>query len=169
MNKTLIAALIGWLLLGGAALFYGYGLYEAISVTLQPDLTEAGKVKQIPEVLSTTLGAINALLLTNLGIVLGISIAKPGSSMARAVLFNASKTSELKALEVEDPIKLAAQLQLLAVIIYVLALVLCLIIWIIKGFSLNPQNVISTVSESGKMFIGVVLAYLTVVLGIKNV
>lgn len=161
MGKNNVVAYVGWFLLTAALGFYVYGMYEVVSQTFC-----SGKQPiKISEVLTTTLSSIQALLLANLGIILGISISKPESKVARAVLFNAGN-SNLK--EVDSPMQIASKVQLFAVIIYILSLVICLVAWACKEFVTDAAKVVPVVSESGKMFIGVVLAYLTAVLGVRQ-
>lgn len=161
MGKNNVVAYVGWFLLAAAFGFYGYAMFEVVSATFKP----TGVGKNISEVLTTTLSSIQALLLANLGIILGISISKPESRVARTMLFNAPNTNLA---ETENPMQMASKVQLFAVIIYILSLIICLVAWGYKKFVTDAAEVVPVVSESGKMFIGVVLAYLTAVLGVKQ-
>ena len=156
--KNPIVSYVGWLLIAAAAIFYGYGMYEAITLSWSEITAETPIV--YPEVLSTTIGAMQALLLANLGMVLGISIANPNSALARSLMLN----KEVKSLAPPPPLDVKDKVQLAAMVIYIISLIACLITWIVNGFSTDSKDVVSIISESGKMFIGVVLAYLTAVL-----
>jgi|SRR5882757_4981959 len=159
MMKNPVIAYVGWLLLFAALGFYGYGIYEAIALSLKGQIEK----NDFPEVLSTTVGAMQALLLTNLGIVLGISIAKPGSAVAKQVMLG-TKNIDDAAKNIPEPLAMKDKIQLFALVIYIISLIACLITWGIKGFSPESKDVVAIISESGKMFIGVVLAYFTAVL-----
>ena len=60
--------------------------------------------------------------------------------------------------------QLKEKIQVLAVIVYILVLIACLITWIHNDFTSSPGEIVSVVSESGKMFLGVILAYLAALL-----
>jgi hypothetical protein len=149
-------ALVGWLLLISALGFYAYGIYSAIIQTLSSSDTQP---IIYPEFLSTTIGSIQALLLTNLGMLLGISVTSPTSNVAKFL-----KLTKQSQGVVSSPMELKEQVQLFALVIYILSLVACLITWISIDFNTDSKIVVSVITESSKMFIGVVLAYLTVVL-----
>ena len=160
--KNSIVSYVGWLLLVAALGFYVYGIYEAIRISWPkiPDI-EPGAY---PEVLSTTIGSIQALLLANLGVILGISISKPNSGVARAILLNRDANMEV-AKSLPPPMDIREKIQLFALVLYIITLIACLITWIHNDFSTDSKKIISVIAESGKMFIGVVLVYLTAVLG----
>jgi hypothetical protein len=67
-----------------------------------------------------------------------------------------------------NPLDIKEKMQLFALMIYIISLIACLITWAHNSFSSKPEDVVSVISESGKMFLGVVLAYLTAVLSSKN-
>jgi len=71
--KTVITSFVGWLLILSALAFYLYGIGDAIPLSWKGGIGEG----DYPEVINTTINSIQALLLTNLGIVLGISVTKP--------------------------------------------------------------------------------------------
>ncbi len=158
--KPSIVSYVGWLLVLSALGFYVYGMGNALLLSWPRSGTDL-----IPyaEVLSTTISSMQALLLANLGIVLGIAISKPNSAVAKQVMMNPISTRAIASAPPPPPMDLREKIQLFALVIYVLSLILCLITWGHKGFSNHPKDVVSVVAESGKMFIGVVLAYLTAV------
>jgi hypothetical protein len=162
--KSPIIAYVGWLLVLVALGFYVYGIYEAVALSWKEiDIEQS----QYPEVLSTTIGAIQALLLANLGILLGISIARPDSSVAKSLMLSSFK-ERADGFIPPPPLQIKDKIQLFALVIYIFSLVACLITWGHDSFSTDSKKVVSIISESGKMFIGVVLAYLTAVLSNNN-
>lgn len=160
MNKSTISY-VGWLLVIAALGFYGYGVFEAIYLSWPGDVSP--EPIKYSEVLSSTIGSIQALLLANLGMVLGISISNPQSGLAKSLMLN-KNTSVDVSLAPATPLDVKEKVQLWALLIYVIVLIACLITWIKNEFSTDPKIVVSIIPESGKMFIGVVLAYLTAVL-----
>jgi hypothetical protein len=151
-----IITLVGWLLLVSALGFYAFGVYQAIAQTL---VSSDSQPVKYPEFLATSIGSIQALLLTNLGILLGISVKAPTSGIARYLKLTGG-TQGVTA----SPLELKEQIQLFAMVIYVISLIACLITWVSVDFVTDSKLVVSLITESSKMFIGVVLAYLTVVL-----
>jgi hypothetical protein len=158
--KNSIIAYSGWLLLITAFGFYAYGIIHAIQVSW-------GSVpitKEYNEVLSATIGSIQALLLTNLGMLLGISVANPSSTVARHLMLGRPIAQEQAiSLAVPPPLEVKEKVQLFALVIFIISLIACLITWAVDDFISKPEQVVSVVASSGKMFVGVVLAYLTAV------
>lgn len=161
-----VTAYVGWLLLFSAFGFYVFGIGYAINISWsQTPITTA----LYPEALSTAISSIQALLLTNLGVVLGISITRPTSSLAKTIMLQSNSNAQKGILEdVPNPLAFREKIQLTAMVVYILSLIACLITWAHDGFSSIGTDVLDTISQSGKMFIGVVLAYLTAVLGTQN-
>ncbi len=159
--KSPAVAYIGWLLIFAAISFYGYGIFEAIRLSWSK--TPIGE-SDFPAFLATTISSIQALLLTNLGILLGISIAKPESGVAMQLMLGKIDKQKITA-EIKDPLEIKEKIQLFSLVIYIISLIACMITWAKNDFSSAPTDVVSLIAESGKMFIGVVLAYLTAVLG----
>lgn len=85
--KNSVIAYVGWLLLFAAFGFYAYGIINAIQLSWGNGTI----TKEYNDVLSATVGSIQALLLANLGILLGISIANPNSNVARQLMLNSAK------------------------------------------------------------------------------
>jgi len=161
--KNPIIAYIGWLLLLSALGFYVYGIYEAIKLSWPKD--PGTEIIKYHDVLSTTIGSIQALLLANLGILLGISIAKPHSGLAKQLMLNKTTNKIGMAPDISAPLELREKVQLFALVLYVCSLIACFITWSTNGFSSDSKDVVSLIPESSKMFLGVVLTYLTAVLG----
>lgn len=164
---TKIISLIGWLLLFAALGFYLYGIGLAVYLSWpasEPIIPPAIVTPILyPEILSTTIGSIQALLLTNLGVVLGIAITNPNSNSARFLKLTLPSRNDSEKV-VPSPIEINEIIQLLAVAVFIVVLVACLVVWIHKDFSVKPEYVVSVIPESGKIFLGVVLAYLAAVL-----
>ena len=158
--KSPVVVYVGWLLLFAAISFYGYGIFEAIMLSWSE--TPIGE-NDFPPFLATTISSMQALLLTNLGILLGISIAKPESGVARQLMLGNNDKHRINA-EIKGPLAIREKIQLFSLVIYIISLIACMATWIKDDFSSKPTEVVSLISESGKMFIGVVLAYLTAVL-----
>ncbi|MBC7509058.1 MAG: hypothetical protein H7320_09970 [Ferruginibacter sp.] len=114
---------VGWLLFFAALGFYSYGIFEAIrlSWSTEPETV----IIKYHDVLSTTIGSIQALLLANLGMVLGVSIADPNSNVARSLKLNKTENGIEKA--PPPPMELKDKIQLSALIIYVICLIACLV------------------------------------------
>jgi hypothetical protein len=152
---------IGWLLLISIFGFYLYGIIRAIQLSL------CGSVQDYPIALSTTISSIQALLLTNLGALLGISVTNPQSGIAHALMLKNglrnNATGALQQLAPPDPLVLRDKIQLFALVVYIASLIACTITWIHFKFETDSKKIVDCVSQSGKMFIGVCLAYLTVV------
>lgn len=160
------AGYVGWFLLICATGFYGYGIIEAICVSL--------KYKgNIPDdayspVLASFMSTIQGLLLTNLGALLGISVKDPNSPVARNMMLQKPVAQNSLVNTVGNPLQLREKIQLLALVMYVISLVACVITWAVEGFSSDSKEVVPVVSESGKVFVAVVLAYLTMILGVQS-
>jgi hypothetical protein len=93
---------------------------------------------------------------------LGISVSDPNSNVARALKLNKNQTGV--AMAPPPPMQFKDKIQLFALVIYVISLIVCVVTWIVNGFSADSKDVVSLIPESGKMFIGVCLAYITAVL-----
>lgn len=159
--KSPVIAYVGWLLLLSALGFYVYGIYEAIRLSW-PD-KHIGTDEYSP-VLESVISSLQALFLTNLGMLLGISVAKPQSEVAKQLMLGRLGGNNAQALQVTDPLLVRDIIQFFALALYILSLIGCVVTWAANHFSSKPEEVVPLVSASGKMFFGVVLAYLTAVL-----
>ncbi|MBL0356522.1 MAG: hypothetical protein IPP72_06310 [Chitinophagaceae bacterium] len=157
--KEKIPAITGWVLLLVAFAVYLYGIYFAIWMPIPK-----GNTVYIPEPLDSILSSINAILLTNLGAVLGISVAKPSSGLARMTMIRSN------AAIVQDPTTMREVIQYCAVIIYLIVLVVCFFVWAQNTFleegKIKP--VVSVITQNGKTLFGVIAAYIAFILGTKN-
>lgn len=155
-----IAAIIGWLLLIAGLGAYVFGIVFAIFFPIKT--MEAGvMVYKIPEALETLTTSIGAILLTNLGAVLGISIAKPDASLSRIAL--APQKAPLPA-----PVTKREWIQIVAVLVYVITLIACGIAWAIASFKANPDPIVALIPQYAKTLIGVITAYVAFVLAINS-
>lgn len=149
-----IPSIIGWILLIIAFTAYLYGIYYAIFTPLKGN---DGKFS-IPEPLDTLLTTLSAILLTNLGAVLGIAVTNPNSGLAGKTLFVKS---------IPPPLTQREFIQLIAVLIYLVALIACFIDWAYSTFRANSLPVAAFIPSAGKTLIGVITAYVAFVLGTK--
>jgi len=156
-----LPSLIGWLLVLAALGLFVYGIGDAIFVSFPK--SPSTKPLVIPEPLDVMVGTIGAILLTNLGAVLGISVSNPTSGLAKKILIQ-----KADALDIPPPLNSREQVQYAALLIYLIAIVGCFITWAIKGFSSKPEEVVALIPQSGKTLIGVVSAYLAFILGVKQ-
>ena len=159
--KSPVIAYVGWLLLLSALGFYLFGIGQAIYLSWSAK--DIGADAYSP-VLESVISSIQALLLTNLGILLGISVAKPGSGVAQRLMLGAGSTKDALRLPITDPLLLREKVQLFALTLYILSLIACVVTWAMNHFSSETKDVVPLVASSGKMFFGVALAYLTTVL-----
>lgn len=148
--KNQIAAIVGWFLLLIVFGIYLYGIYYAIANT------------QLPGPFDALLSSIGAILLTNLGAVLGISVTNLGSSLAQLVIPGSTRS-----IEIPDPLSQREIIQYVSLIIYLLVLVVCFAVWIKSGFanSEEPNKIASIVEQNAKILFGVITAYIALILG----
>ena len=155
-----LPAIIGWTLLITALGLYLYGIYYAIFTPNEiKDKTGVITGYSIPEPLDTLVSTIGAILLTNLGAVLGISVSQPQSALAGKTLISA-KT-------VESPMSKRELIQFIAVITYIVTLISCFITWAHYAFGKEPNtiHIVPLIQQYGKTLIGVITAYIAFVLG----
>jgi hypothetical protein len=157
-----IPSITGWFLVLLAFGLYvfgiGYGIYQSFP--------SSGTPVPLPDALDIMISSLGAILLTNLGAVLGISVANPSSALAKKIM--PSFTNEATE-NVENPMNLREQLQYMAMFIYLLCLTACFICWAVKGFKSDAENVIVLIPQMGKTLIGVITAYLAFILGKQQV
>ena len=153
---------IGWFLIATALAFFLYGVYNAIHISW--DKMPGTDNLPVSEGLDAGISSISAILLTNLGAVLGISITNRRSALARSILIRKQEGNER---EIIAPVNSREQVQMIGVLIYILSLTACFVTWIHNDFSSDPKQILPFVSQSAKMFIGVITAYLTLVLGVE--
>jgi len=151
--------IIGWLLLVIALGLYCYGIYWAIFLAYQQD-----NKMVIPEPLDYITVTLGAILLTNLGAVLGISITNKNSALATRVLM----LTPAKRKEDAAPLEQREVVQLVAVVIYLISLVACFFAWLSHSLKHEENQVAEIVIQNGKSLIGVIAAYLAFVLGVKS-
>jgi hypothetical protein len=152
------SSIIGWFLLLIALGLYLYGVSAAIfNLNLIPQKNAAGGITgyMLPEILDTLTATIGAILLTNLGAVLGISVTQPQSGLAAKTL--------MTKVALPNPITRREIIQLTAVLVYLVTLVACFIKWATNNF--DNGNVATLVSQNGKMLIGVISAYVAFAVG----
>ena len=157
-----LPAIIGWTLLFMAFAIYVYGISYAV---FNPDeILDANKKLiglSIPEPLDTLTATIGAMLLTNFGAVLGISISSQDSALAKTII--------QRNITVPVPLSKREAIQLMGVVIYLIVLIACFVKWAMCSFvkSTDIRPVVPLVQQYGKTLIGVITAYIAFILGIK--
>jgi hypothetical protein len=159
-------ALIGWFLILVALGFYLYGVYEAIAIAWEQKKNGENLVTVLPEGIDTILTSFNALLLTNLGIVLGISVTLPSSALSRNLIPRSSLHGAAGG-EVRDPLNSREQVQLVCLIAFLLALCACFVTWLVKEVW-QGKTIVAYVSQSAKTLAAVLVTYLSFVLGTRQ-
>ena len=145
---------IGWILLTAAIGFYGYGVFEA--ATLSWNKVPAAHDLVIPSALDSFTTAIGALLLTNFGAVLGISLTRKDSALASRMLLRRAGLNR----QIPFFVLAIDNIQYALVILYLVSLIICLVTSIHNGFSADPKQVVPFVSQTAITFFGVLTAYL---------
>lgn len=160
-------ALIGWFLIFLALGFYLYGVFEALVIAWEQK-TNAQKVliTTMPEGIDTILTSFNALLLTNLGIVLGISVTMPSSALSRSLIPRSTLRGAAGG-EVQDPLNSREQVQMVCLLAFLLALCACFVTWLVKEIW-QGKTIVPFVSQSAKTLAAVLLTYLSFVLGTRQ-
>jgi hypothetical protein len=151
--RTSVKYLLGAFIYIGFALFI-YGIFEACRISWPINKPPY----EIENILSTTTTSISALFATNLGAVLGFSIAKPNSTFTKLKTWN-----PITALLDPEP----TNLQIIACYIYTLSLFVCGIVWAHRGFEEDPKLIVSIVPEMAKYLIGVIIGAVALGLNIK--
>lgn len=146
-----------------AILLYLVGIYYAV---FDPEeIIEGGKVigYKIPKPLDIPTTSMGAILLTNFGAVLGISITSPNSVMANKILLG-------QIVKNSNPPTKTEKIQLLGVIVYLLTLIVCFIKWLVVEFDRDAtiKLIVPFVEQYGKTLIAIVLAYATLVISEKT-
>lgn len=159
--KPNLTFLVGWLFLIVIFGFYIYGIADAIILSISE------KTDKFSEFVATTISSMQALLLTNLGALLGVSVARPQSAVARNLFLGQNATTELTE-EEKDPLLFKEKVQMFALTIFMLSLIACLVTWIIKEFNPEAGKVVPVVVDSCKVFVAVGLAYVALFLAKKQ-
>jgi amino acid transporter len=150
-------AIAGWILIYAALACYllaiGYGLWLSWN--------SGNTAPVIDEVIDTTITSLNTVLLTNLGVVLGISVAMPGSSLSRSFV---PRSTLRGAGEVDNPLNNRERIQLGALLVFILALIACLVTWIVVVL-VKKGHVAAFVGVASKTFIAIAIAYIGFILG----
>jgi len=141
-----VTALALFLVVLAALLFIG-GIISAGYFSLKR------KPEAMPSFLTQTTTIIGGTLATNLGAVLGLSVAQSDK-------LNTAGVAALPAL--------AKQLQVGAAYLYVLGLVIAFVCWALIRFSDKPEEVVSTLPDLTKTLLGVVVGVLAIALGISR-
>lgn len=142
----LIAILV---ILGLLTFLYGVG-YACVKSWPKKNSSTPG----IPEYISLTLTNIATILGTNVGGVIGITIAKPGTNYNKAVFWNPSML-------ISDPNP--TSLQVIACYVYIIALLATLVVLVHQNF--DKGKVVPVVYDLSKSFLGMILGAMAVAFG----
>lgn len=159
-----LTSFVGWLLLTVAILLYLAGIYYAIFAP--QEISKDGMIigLKIPEPLDVLTASIGAILLTNFGAVLGISIAKPQSAIASRILISS------RVAVIPDPPTKKEDIQFLAVVIYLFTLIACFIKWLAVETKSDDTSklIVPFVEQYGKTLIAIISAYATFLFSAKE-
>jgi hypothetical protein len=159
MNKTLLPY-VGWLLLATAIGFYLFGIGKAVWISWNGVMGD--EIKSYPSFISSSVSSLQGILIINLGALLGIATKDPGSAVASRMLM--STPGNIAGLNgAKNPLELKEQIQIFGVIILIVSLIVCLITWGKNNF-VEDNTVLPIIHQSGKMFIGIIVAYFTLIL-----
>ncbi len=144
----------------GLFIFIGCAIYiYGIVLACLESWPEHQPPYQIPVFLSTTVTSIAALLATNLGAVLGITITKSDS------LFGETKTwNPLTVFREPEP----TNFQATACYIYAISLIACGVVWACRGFEPDPAKIVPLIPEMTKSLLGVIIGVLAMSLNIQQ-
>jgi hypothetical protein len=156
-------ALIGWILILAVFGVYLYGAFHAIQISWTGKHPSSESLK-IEEGLDAAISSINALLLTNFGAVLGISVAIPSSALSKNLLLSGRSGTEK---EIVPPMSKREQIQFASVLVFLLVLIASMVTYIYDGWTSDTKSILPFVSQSAKMFIAVIVAYFAFILGTK--
>jgi len=91
------------------------------------------------------------------------AVTKPDSTIARAIRLGSDNASAAT-LAPTSPSETKQNIQLYAMILYVMSLIACTICWIVSGYQTDTTRIVPVIAESGNMFLAVVLAYVAAIL-----
>jgi hypothetical protein len=134
---------------------FAYGVIKACMISLEkaPDLS------LMPLFLASAVTSIAAVLATNLGAVLGIAIANPQSLYRQSSTWN-----PLKVFSKPDP----TTWQTLACYVYIIGLLSAAVVWGIKNFTTDSNQIVALIPEMTKSLLGVIVGALAVSLNTNN-
>lgn len=143
------------LLISLACISFIYGIYKACKISLEkePDLT------LMPAFLSNLVTSIAAILATNLGAVIGITVINDNSEFRNLSTWNLTNLFSENA---------PSAWQALACFIYILGLLAAAIVWAIKNFTSDEKKVVSLIPELTKSLVGVVVGVLAISLNVPK-
>ncbi len=120
----------------------------------------------MPRFLAQVVTTVGAVLATNLGAVLGLSVADVQSASTGLPLARAFALSSWLA---APGVPVGTQVQIAAAWIYVIGLIAAAFLWGLRGFSDNPAVVVPTLPELSRTLLGVIVGALAVALGAGSV
>ena len=129
------------------------GLLFIVGIVVAGYCSLRNKPENMPEFLAQATTVIGGTLSTNLGAVLGLSVAQstnPSPALAEVMAAPANT------------------LQVGAAWLYVGGLIIALVLWGVNRFSNQPQKVVSTLPDLTKTLLGVVVGAMAVALGVSQ-
>ncbi len=147
MNKP-IAYLLGFLVFIGCGA-YVYGIAQACIKSWPKD----GADYEVAAFLTSTVTSIAAVLSTNLGAVLGITVSNP--------------TSKFRTTEAWNPVSFfkspsPSVIQTIACYVYILSLITAGIVWAYRDFTEDPDKIVPLIPELTKSLLGVIVGVLAI-------
>ncbi|MEO5776688.1 MAG: hypothetical protein ABIQ27_07265 [Flavobacterium sp.] len=123
---------------------YAYGILKACFISLAkiPD------VSKMPAFLSNLITTIGAVLATNLGAILGLPKTETPSLSPFTFFIEPTVTN----------------FQITACLIYLLALLVSSVVWGIKNFTTDSTQIVPTLPDQAKTFLGVLVGVLAITL-----
>lgn len=151
MNKP-ITYLLGFLIFIGCGAFV-YGIALACIKSWNATANE------IPPFLSGTVTSIAAVLSTNLGAVLGITVSNPGSKFRESKSWN-----PLSFFTSPSP----SVIQTIVCYVYILSLIAAAIVWAHRDFTTETTIIVPLIPELTKSLLGVIVGVLAISLNTNS-
>ena len=152
--KKAITYLLGLLVFLGCAVFI-YGITQACILSWSPDNNNY----EIAPFLSNSVISIAAILSTNLGAVLGISLSKSVSRFEDSANWNPARFFT-------DPNQ--ANIQIIASYIYIIALLGAAVVWVHRDFITDTSNIVPLIPQLSNSLLGVIVGVLAITLNVEQ-
>ncbi|WP_373060014.1 hypothetical protein [Zunongwangia sp. H14] len=153
MNKP-ITYLLGFLIFIGCGAFV-YGIAQACLKSWP----HHGNDYEIAAFLSNTVTSIAAVLSTNLGAVLGITVSNPTSKFRESKSWN-----PLSLFTSPSP----SAIQTIACYVYILSLIAAAIVWAHRDFITETNKIVPLIPELTKSLLGVIVGVLAISLNTNS-
>lgn len=131
----------------------GFALYIfGIAKACIMSIGDSGDV-EFNQVLSGAVTSIAAVLSTNLGAVLGISVSNPKSEFRKLSTWNPSSIFVNS-----DP----TTFQTIGCYVYIISLLVAAIVWAYKDFTTDPKDIVPLIPELAKSLLGIIVGVLAI-------